>query len=130
MNALTRALCLLLCLLLVAKGGVAAMLSPTGASGYVQPLADDCPLVGLAASAESDAAAVDGSDALPQQGAPAEGREKHRHHVLPLLSLSQAAVSRLIHAAPPAAGCPPVAATASYSSEVCAPLLHPPRQHA
>lgn len=129
MKPLARALSVLLCLLLMARASVGAMLSVTGASGYAQPEPDDCPFVSLAAV---EGAHVDTTaPADPEQPAPTGATEPvspllHHHHLC-AHCVMQAALPAPIPLAVPPAEAVPVSASGSFASVVLAELVHPPR---
>jgi hypothetical protein len=128
MRAITRVVCLLLCLLLVAKGGVAAMLSTTGASGYAHPIADACPLGGLASFAGEHGGGQEQPSLQSPSDDPSGGAHRlHHHHACLLLCSTPAAVPTPMFAASSPADSAPVHTSAAYSSQLLAPPLHPPR---
>ena len=129
MKALPRVLCVLLCLLLAAKGSVAAMLSVTGVSGYEQPEPDTCPFVSLAYfGAPHHFAAL---QAHPEQASSQDnmGRKSqpHHHHPCAPLCAMQAALAAPILLPAAAAGLVPALTPQVISSIALSPPLHPPR---
>lgn len=133
MKPSARALIVLLCLLLLAKAGVGAMLSVTGAAGYGQPEPDDCPFVDLAAfdgahpGAAPAAAGPPATDEPASAGAVEPGTPPlHHHHFCPNCAM-QATVPTLITLPKPAAATAPVSPPAPESTVVLAPPIDPPR---
>jgi hypothetical protein len=128
-KALPRILWLLLCLLLIAKGSMAAVLSVTGASGYTQPPANRCQFVELVFFAGShDEDAVQLSDEQPARHASADGAlPPHHQHTCHGLCLMQAVATAKMAMPASCRTSAPVSSLPAFSSVVSSPLVHPPR---
>lgn len=124
----SRVAWLLLCMLLIAKGSVAAVLSVTGAAGYSHPAADACPFTALAAFAglHDDAASRDDDAPAVEQPTAVKG-QLHHHHTCQQLCQLQGATSTA--AALPVSGGTATATPmpADFTSFVLSPPRHPPR---
>lgn len=128
MSAFTRIVCVLLCLLLAAKGGVAAMLSTTGASGYAHPIADACPLGALASFDGEHGGGEEQPSLQSPSDDPSGGLHRlHHHHACLLLCSTPAVVPAPLLAVSSPADSAPVHTAASYASQLLSPPLHPPR---
>lgn len=129
MRPLARALSLLLCLLLVAKAGVGAVLSVTGAAGYGQPEPDGCPFVSVAAfeGAQVDTALPTAHEQprSPDTTAPASPTLHHHHYCAHCVM--QAAVPALSPVPVPSGEVAPQSAPNPLTSAVLSLPHHPPR---
>jgi len=124
-----RNLWLLLCLMLVVKAGVAAVLSVTGAAGYLQLLPDRCPLVALGgvAGSHDDHEQVAGEEQAAAQGSSENDLPSHHHHPCHGLCLMPAVAPAPI-ALPASCGVAgALPSPVDFSSAVLSPLVHPPR---
>jgi hypothetical protein len=120
---------LLLCLLLVAKAGVGAVLSVTGAAGYGQPEPDGCPFVSVAAfeGAHVDPALPTAHEQPTSPGTTEPASPTLHHHHFCAHCVMQAAVTASPPVPVPSDEVAPKSATNLLTSAVLSLPLHPPR---
>lgn len=120
---------LLLCLLLVAKSSIAAVLSVSGAAGYEHPASDVCPFVGLFAFVGPHDAAAVHVDAEPLAIQESEGGALplHHHHTCPQLCQMQAAAPAPLAMPAACQASVPLPALSVFTSVDDSPPVHPPR---
>lgn len=124
-----RAVSLLLCLLLVTKAGVGAVLSVTGAAGYGQPEPNDCPFVSVAAfeGAHIDPALPTEHERPTSPGTTKPATPTLHHHHFCAHCVMQAAVPALPPVPVPSDEVAPQLALNLLTSAVLLLPLHPRR---